>query len=174
MLCDVLELAAKTKLDIRSHFNLSQKCCLQIGAVHHPIGRAGAEGRGFAKRQAADLAAGACAHDVDGVRHHRAPGKARLEPEIDQDAAGIGRELQAGAGFFQLLGLLQHDDAEAFFGERQGGRQSPDAGTSHEDGARYGHGWIRRPCPSARTLAGGLRRPSGRRQNGIAWSNRGR
>ncbi len=75
-------------------------------------------------------------------RHHRAPRKARLEPELDQDAAGIGRELNAGAGFFQLLGLLQHDDAKAFFGERQRGRQSSDAGTSHEDGARYGHGGL--------------------------------
>ena len=127
--------------------------------MHHPIGRAGAECRGLAERQAADLAAGARAHDVDGFRHHRAPAEPRFKPELDQDAAGIGRKLQAGAGFLQLLGLLQHDDAKALLGKRQRGGQSPDAGTSDEDGARHGHGRIRRPCPSARIPAAGPRRP---------------
>ena len=43
--------------------------------------------------------------------------------------------------------------------ERQRRRQSPDPGTSDEDGARRRHGPIRRPCPSARIRAAGLRRP---------------
>ena len=60
----------------------------------------------------------------------------RLQAELDQDAAGIGRELQAGAGFLQPLGLFQHDDAKALCGERQRRRQSPDPGTSDDDGAR--------------------------------------
>ena len=53
--------------------------------------------------------------------------------------AGIGGELQAGAGLFQPLGLLQHDDAKAARGERQRRRQSSDPGTSDEDGARRRH-----------------------------------
>ena len=91
---------------------------LQVGAVHHPIGRAGAKAGGFAERQAGDLAAGARAHDADGLGRHRARRKPRLQAEVDQDAAGIGRELQAGAGFLQPFGLLQDDDAKALRGER--------------------------------------------------------
>ena len=63
------------------------------------------------------------------------PASRVLHAEIDQDAAGIGRELQAGADFLEPLGLLQDDDAKTFCGERQRGRQSPDPGTSDEDGA---------------------------------------
>ena len=55
--------------------------------------------------------------------------------EFDQHAAGVGRELQAGADFLEPLGLLEHDDAKALCGQRKRGRQSSDAGTSDEDGA---------------------------------------
>ena len=147
---------------------------LQIGAMHHPIGRAGARGRGFAERQAADFAAAARAHQADAVGRDRARRKPRLQAEVDQDAAGIGRELQAGAGFLQPFGLFQNDDAKALCRKRQRGRQSPDPGTSDEDGARRRHRPIRRPCPSPRIRAAGLRRRRGRRRSGTASSNRGR
>ena len=62
-------------------------------------------------------------------------GKGVLHAEIAEHAAGIGRELQAGADFLEPLGLLQDDDAKAFCRKRQRGRQSPDPGTSDEDGA---------------------------------------
>ena len=59
----------------------------------------------------------------------------RLQSEVDQHAAGVGRELQAGADFLEPLGFLQNDDAKALCRERKRRRQSSDAGTSDEDGA---------------------------------------
>ena len=53
----VLELAAEPQLDVRMVVDLCLQRVLQIGAVHHPIGRAGAKAGGFAERQAGDLAA---------------------------------------------------------------------------------------------------------------------
>ena len=171
---DVLELAAEPQFDVRIVVDLGLQRCLQIGAMHHPIGGAGAEARGLAERQAGDLAAVARAHDVDGVGYHRGAGEPRLQAEFDQDAAGVGRELQAGAGLFQPFGLFHHDDAKAVGGQRQCRGQSSDPGTSDDDGARYRHRAVRRPCPSGRIQAGGLRRRRGRRQTDTASSNTGR
>jgi len=69
-----------------------------------------------------------------------------LQAEFDQNTAGVGRKLQAGAGFFQPLGLFQQDDAKALCRKRQRRRQSPDPGTCDDDGPRRGHGPVRRPC----------------------------
>ena len=63
-----------------------------------------------------------------------------MQPELDEDAAGVGRELQAGADFLEALGLLQHDNPEALRGKRQGSRQASDPGPGDEDGARNSHG----------------------------------
>ena len=41
------------------------------------------------------------------------PQQPLAEPERDQDARGVGRELDAGAGLLQPLGLFEHGDAEA-------------------------------------------------------------
>ena len=170
----VLELAAEPQVDVRMVVDLGLQRALQIGAVHHPIGRAGTKAGGFAERQAGDLAARPRAHDVDGLGRHRTRRKSRLQAEVDQDSAGVRRKLQAGAGFLQPFGLLQNDDAKTFCGKRKRCRQSPDPGTSNDDGARGGHRKVRRPCPSARIRAGGPRPRRGRRQTGRAWSNRGR
>jgi len=108
---------------------------LQIGAMHHPIGRAGAKRGGFPKRQANDFPAAPRAHQADGIGRDRAMPKPWLQSELDQHAAGIGRELQAGAGFLEAVGLLKNDDAKALSRQRQRSRQSSDPGTSDEDGA---------------------------------------
>jgi hypothetical protein len=52
-----------------------------------------------------------------------------------QHAAGIGGELQAGAGFLEAFGLFENDDAKTLSRERKRRRQSSDPGTSDEDGA---------------------------------------
>ena len=170
----VLELAAEPQLDIRTIVDLGLQGGLQIGAMHHPIGRAGAKAGGLAERQAGDFAARARAHDVDGLGRDGAGGEPRLQAEFDQDAAGVGRKLQAGAGFLQPFGLFQDDDAKAPGCERKRRGQSPDPGTSNDDGARDRHRPVRRPCPSGRIRAAGLRQRRGRRQNGRASSNTGR
>jgi hypothetical protein len=62
----------------------------------------------------------------------RKPG---LQSELDQHAAGIGRELQAGAGLLETFGFFENDNAKASGRKRKRGRQSSDSGTSDEDGA---------------------------------------
>ena len=136
---DVFELAAEPQLDIGIVVDMGLQRRLQVGAMHHPVGRAGAKAGGLAERQAGDFAAAARAHDADGLGRDRARAQAILQSEIDQDAAGIGRQLQAGAGFLQPLGLFQNDDAKPLSGERQRRRQSADPGTGDDDGARGGH-----------------------------------
>ena len=54
---DVLELAAEPQFDIGIVDDLGLQRRLQIGAMHHPIGRAGARAGGFAERQAGDFTA---------------------------------------------------------------------------------------------------------------------
>jgi len=133
---EVLELAAEPQFDIVMFPDFGLQRRLQIDAMHHPIGRAGGSRGGFAERQPNhSFAAAARAHQADGFRGDGAPGEGVPHVEIDQDAAGIGRELQPGADFLEPFGLLQDDDAKTFCRERQRGRQSPDPGTSDEDRA---------------------------------------
>ena len=131
----ILELASEPQLDIGIVVDLGLQRRLQVGAMHHPIGRTGTGRSLFAERQPGDLAAQPRAHDADGVGDHGAGGEAWLQAEIDQHAAGIGRELQAGAGFFEPLGLLENDDAKSAASQRQRCGQSPDPGPGNEDRA---------------------------------------
>jgi hypothetical protein len=59
-----------------------------------------------------------------------------FKPEIDQRARRIGRELDAGAGLLEPLGLFQYDDAKAVTRKRERGGQPADAGPSDNDDAR--------------------------------------
>ena len=131
----VLELAAEPQLDVGIVVDLGLQRRLQIGAMHHPIGRAGAKRGGFAERQANHFTAASRAHQADGVGSDGARRKPRLQSQFDQHAAGIGRELQAGADFLEPLGLFKNDDAKSLCRERQRGRQSSDPGTGDEDSA---------------------------------------
>ena len=132
---DVLELATEPQLDIGIVIDVGLQRALQIGAMHHPIRRAGAKRGGFAKRHANDLTAASRAHQADGIGRDRAMRKPRLQPELDQHATGIGRQLQAGAGFLEAFGFFENDDAKTSCRKGERGRQSSDPGTSDEDGA---------------------------------------
>ena len=131
----ILELATKSQLDIGMVIDMGLQRGLQIGPVHHPIGSAGAQRGGFAERQPGDFAAASRTHDADGVRRDGAAGQSRFEPETDQHAACIGRQLQSGAGFLEALGALQNDDAKALSRQRQRRRQSSDSGAGDQDRA---------------------------------------
>ena len=174
VLCHVLELTAEPQVDIGVIVDGGLQRGLQIGAMDHPVGSAGAEFGGLAERHPGDFAAGPRAQDVDGFRRDRAPRKRLFEPELDQDAAGVGRELDAGAGFLEPFGLFQHHDAKALCRKGQRRRQSPDPGAGNDDGSRQRHGAVRRPCLSARIPAAALRRRRGRARSDRASSNTGR
>jgi hypothetical protein len=61
--------------------------------------------------------------------------KQGLKAELDQDPAGIGRQLQPRAGFFEPGGAFHHDNAESACGKRQRGGQSANTRTSDNDSA---------------------------------------
>jgi len=113
---------------------------LQIAAMDRPIGRAVALFGSSAERHAHDFAA------AFGAEHAQALGRDDMgpqplaEPELDQRARGIGRQLDAGAGLVKPLGLLQHQHAETAARDRQRRGQSGNAGASNDDGARGGQG----------------------------------
>ncbi len=131
----VFELPTQPQLDIGIVIDMGLQRPLQVGAMHDPIGRAGAKRGGLAKRQTNDFTAASRAHQADGVGRDSAMPKPRLQPELDQHATGIGRELQAGASFLEAFGFFEKDDAKAPARKREGGGQSSDPGTSDEDGA---------------------------------------
>ena len=84
---DILELAAEPQLDIGMVVDMGLQRRLQIGAMHHPIGRAGAQGGRFAERQPGDFAAASRAHDADGVGRDGASGQPWLAGR-DRSARG--------------------------------------------------------------------------------------
>src|SRR5579883_2634544 len=104
--------------------------------MNDPIGRAIALRGCLAQRYMRDLTA------VPGAEHAHRRWRNDVWPqpiteaEIDQHASGIGRELDAGAGFLKPLGLFENDDTEAAARERQRRRQSADAGANDNDNAR--------------------------------------
>ncbi|MGY3458005.1 hypothetical protein ACVWW5_003455 [Bradyrhizobium sp. LM3.4] len=136
---DVFEGRAEFQVDIGMVGDCAGEGGLQVGAVHHPIGGAGARGGSFSQRHAQKFAAGPRAHDRDRLRGHGAQLEPFGEAELDQHAAGIGGELQTGADFLEPLGLFQHDDAEAAGRERKRSRQSTYAGTGNDNGSGERH-----------------------------------
>ncbi len=111
---------------------------LQIAAMDRPIGRAVALLGVFAERHAHDLAPGHAVKDAQRRRRDGGRPQPALQAEIDQDARGVGRQLDAGTGFLEPLRLFQHDDAKAVARERQRRGQTADTGSGDNDRAR-GH-----------------------------------
>lgn len=58
------------------------------------------------------------------------------EAERDQGACRVGGELDAGAGFLEPLGLLEHDRTKPVSCQRQRRGQSGDTGACDDDDAR--------------------------------------
>jgi hypothetical protein len=57
-----------------------------------------------------------------------------VHAERNQNARGIGRELNAGADLFQALGLIENRDLKSALRERERGGQPADARAGDEDG----------------------------------------
>ena len=117
---------------------------MEIAAMHHPVGRAEALERIAAEVEQRPGLAGAPEPDLLGrrLRHHLAHGRA--EAQRDQDARAIRSELDAGADFAQLVGLLEHLDVEAALQQRQRRGQAAEAGAGDQDARLVGHDYLRR------------------------------
>jgi len=112
---------------------------LQVAAMDHPVRRAVALRR-RAERDADDFAAGPADQHAQCRRRGDVPPQSLAETEIDQGARGVGRELDAGAGFFKPLRLLQDDDAETAARQRQRGGEPANTGAGDDNDAQGGHG----------------------------------
>jgi hypothetical protein len=121
---------------------------LQIAAVDHPIGRAIVLLDGRAERYAGEHAPRVRTHHLELFRNDdlRRQPLAKAEPE--EDAGGIGGELDTGAGLLKPRRRLQQGDAEVALRQGQRRRQPANAGASDHDGARGGHGSCLRRCPA--------------------------
>jgi hypothetical protein len=96
------------------------------------------------------------------------------EPERDQDAGGIGRELDAGADLFELRRLIEDRDAETALRQRQSRREAADTRAGDHHG---GHGGIsdrssatghqERSCCGCRSLSDRVRERAFRRARGM-------
>ncbi len=172
---DVLELAAEPQLDVGMVVDLRLQRALQVGAMHHPIGRAGAKGwrprraaAGRSRRRARAL----MMLMASGVTARGASRGCR--PRSTRMRLALGESCRPAPASSSRSAFSRTMTRKPCRGERKRRRQSPDPGTSDDDGARGRHRSIRRPCLSARIPAGGPRRRRGRRRSDTASSNRGR
>ena len=108
--------------------------------MDRPIRRAVALFGGVAERHAHDFAAAFGVEHAQALRCHHVRPQPLAKAELDQRAGGVGRELDASAGFLEPLGLLQYDHAKAVAGERKRRGQPGDAGACDDDGAGRGQG----------------------------------
>ena len=100
-------------------------------------------------------------------------------PRSIRMSRGVGRELNAGAGFLEPLGLFQHDDAKPVVRKRKSGGQAADPGPGNDDSARGRQdtpsvGWIRRSHRAGRIPPVSRRRARAPGCADIASSNRDR
>src|SRR5262245_46728743 len=105
---EVLDADAKFECDIKFAADSIAKRRLQITAMDQPVRRAETAFHFIAKRNAHNLAARAASHNPDALRLDCYRCETLAEPQRNQDAAPIGRQLETGAGLFQFFGLLVH------------------------------------------------------------------
>ena len=120
----------------------SSKRRLQIAAMRGPIGRAVAERDVIAERNARELAARRGLTDGDGLRHDdmRFEPLARRRARSDARVA-FGRELDAGAGLGQPLGLFGRGRrGSPCRASALAAAEAADPGAGDEDGSRCRHG----------------------------------
>jgi hypothetical protein len=132
---NAFDMHAQTQLDVRVLAGFRQQAVLQIRAVDHPIRRAVTESSRRAGRNRDDGTPGPRRHHGNGVGQHQLRGKNGFEPQFDEDARGIRRQLQAGADFEQPFRFFQNGDTKTACRERERGRQSADAGARNDNRA---------------------------------------
>ncbi len=136
---EILHAHAELERNIELLRNRGGERGLQIAAMDDPVRRAIALRR-LAERDAHDFASAPPDEHAQGCRRDHMRPQPLADAEIDQDARGVGRELDAGAGFRKPLGLFQHDDAEAIARKCKRRRKPANAGACDYDAARGRHG----------------------------------
>ena len=105
----------------------------QVAAMEVIVGRAERRLDLRSDRRALQGAAVVPAPLVDGERAHADAIQGRLEAEADQEARGVGADLDAGADLADARRLLVDLDVEPGLQQLQGGRQAADAAADDGD-----------------------------------------
>ena len=132
---EVFDARAKLQRDFQASRHRGQERRLQIATMDHPIRRA-VTLFGVAERQPDNLASVCRAHHPQRQGCDRDRPQAVAQPEVDQGARRVRRELNSGAGFLKPLGLLQDADSETVARQRQRRGQSADTGSGDNDDRR--------------------------------------
>ena len=113
---------------------------VQVGAVNDGVRIAEELAEQIAERTAEDLLAGHAVHHDQRVDIDRARAALIADAEIVHRVERIGTDLNAGADFAELVGLLQHGDATALVGQSQRRCQTADAAAGDDDrGHAFAH-----------------------------------
>ena len=124
---------AEVERDVGIGTNRIDEHGLQIGAVDDPVWRTVAFLREICERSAGKRAPGARIHYPELFRSNDVLPQLRLKPESNQDARGIGRELNSGTRLFEPLRRLENDHAKPALCHGQGRDEAADTGTGNED-----------------------------------------
>jgi len=139
---DACHPCAGNELDIGPIRHFLRQGRLQVGAVRHQIGRAPALLGRLSKRHARQLA------QAFGILQHHRFGPDRVGQQAvqcakpAQDAGRVRRQLEAGAGRLELLGLLEQSHRQAALGEGKCRRQPGYTCPGYDDlpGPCFSHG----------------------------------
>ncbi|MNS80629.1 hypothetical protein D3C72_1143180 [compost metagenome] len=137
------DLGRRAKADQRVLLHGFQDGQVDVGAMDHGVRAAETRAERVARVDAHDLAGIDRVHHDDVVGEDRARARRLADAQGVQCREGVGPQLDAGADFADMRGLLQQLHGDALPGQRQRGRQPADAATDHDDGARGGCGCCR-------------------------------
>jgi hypothetical protein len=125
--------AADEKADAGSATHGIEQDGLQGGPVDDVIRRPEALLHEAAEGHAADHASGGKLADDRPLGFACGAAERRAEAEIDEDAARVGRELNAGAGLAEARPALDYRDVAPAGAQRQRRRETADAGADDSD-----------------------------------------
>ena len=137
---EILDAHAELERDVAFVTDGVNERQLQIAAMDRPVGRTETPLYFLAQWNAHDFARGSARHHPDRLRCYRNRCEPLAQPQRDQDAASVRRELNAGSGLFKFSGLFVDGHANAGARKRQRGRQSGDAGSGDDDMTRLRDG----------------------------------
>ncbi len=139
VLLDVLDARRSLEGDQLRLLHAFQNRGVDVGAVNHRVRVAKALAERRADGKAPDHAG------IHRVHHHQFVGEDGAAARVFAHAKrvergkGVGRQLNAGADFADVFGLLQQRDADAQLAQRQRRRQTADAAADHQHVLRLGH-----------------------------------
>ena len=137
---EVFEFGAEQEPDVDGGLRRGGQRRLQVAAMDGPV-RCAVTAFAIGQRNTHDLAAGAAVHHAHGMRRDHRGCQQVAQAEVDEDAGGVGRQLDAGADLFKAGGLFEHGDAQAVARQRQRSGQPSDAGAGHDDMTRGRHSY---------------------------------